>query len=103
MFGRERSLVQRFSGEPFVLLGVNADESLPRLRQIQFSQRLPWRSWWDGPEGPIASSWGVDRFPAFFLIDHQGVVRWRTFGVPPEGEMERRIEALVGEARKQSR
>ena len=32
MFGHERSLVQRFGGQPFVLLGVNAD----RVRALAF-------------------------------------------------------------------
>jgi hypothetical protein len=100
MFGHERSLVQRFAGQPFVLLGVNADPSPERLRQIEEKAQLTWASWWDGPEGPICATWGADRFPAFFLIDHQGVVRWHHFGAPPSGELETKIDKLVDEARK---
>jgi hypothetical protein len=102
MFGRERSLVQRFTGEPFVLLGVNADESPERLRRIQERAQLNWASWWDGPGGEIAAAWGVDRYPAFFVIDSRGVIRWRQFGVPPEGVLERKIEELLQEARKKT-
>ena len=80
MFGHERSLVQRFAGQPFVLLGVNADESLERLQQVQEKSHLTWASWWDGPDGPIAAAWKVDRYPSFFLIDRQGVIRWRQVG-----------------------
>jgi hypothetical protein len=89
--------VQRFAGQPFVFLGVNADESLQRLRGVQEKAHLNWVSWWDGPEGPIGSAWGVDRFPAFFLVDPQGVVRWRQFGAPEEGVLESKIEELLRE------
>jgi hypothetical protein len=100
MFGRERSLVQHFSSESFVLLGVNADESPLRLRQVERAGQLTWASWWDGPDGPIAAAWAVDRYPAFFLIDAQGVVRWRQFGAPREGVLEGKIEELLQEGRK---
>jgi hypothetical protein len=98
MFGHERSLVQRFNGRPFVLLGVNADASPQRLRQVQEKAQLTWASWWDGPEGPIGMAWGVDRYPAFFLVDPQGVVRWRHFGAPAQGVLEGKIEDLLREA-----
>jgi hypothetical protein len=102
MFGRERSLVERLGGESFVLLGVNADESPERLCRIQETAQLNWVSWWDGPGGPIAAAWGVDRYPAIFLLDAQGVVRWREFGVPREGSLEGKIEELLREAGKAS-
>jgi hypothetical protein len=98
MFGHERSLVQRFNGRPFVLLGVNADPSPERLRQIQQKAQLTWASWWDGPESPIAAAWGVDRYPAFFLVDTHGVVRWRHFGAPATGVLEGKIEEMLREA-----
>jgi hypothetical protein len=97
MFGHERSLVQRFKGRPFVLLGVNCDESPERLRQTQQSAQLTWASWWDGPEGPICAAWGVDRFPALFLVDPRGVVRWHHFGATSPGVLESKIEELLRE------
>ena len=100
MFGHERSLVQRFAGQPFVLLGVNADESPERLLEIQQKANLTWVSWWDGPGGPISEAWSIEGFPTFVLVDHLGVVRWRETGVPSAGVLERRIEELVQEARK---
>ncbi len=97
MFGRERSLVKRFGGQPFVLLGVNGDPSLERLRQIQEKAELNWVSWWDGPQGPILASWGIDCFPTFVLIDPRGEIRWRHAGVPPDGVLESKIESLLAE------
>jgi hypothetical protein len=91
--------VQRFAGQPFVLLGVNADESRERLLEIQETSHLTWESWWDGPGGPIGETWGIEGYPTFVLIDVQGVVRWRQAGVPRSGVLERKIQELLDEAR----
>jgi hypothetical protein len=99
MFGRERSLVQRYGGKSFVLLGVNAEESRAALALVQRKEALPFRSWWDGPSGPIGREWNVDRYPTFVLIDRTGKVRWRQPGIPPEGLLEEKIDALLAEAK----
>jgi hypothetical protein len=104
MFARERSLVEKFADQPFVLLGVNADESPFELKRVQEKAKLAWPSFWDGPGGGIAAVWGVDRYPTFFLIDRENIVRWRCDGVPPEGVMEQKIEeALKRPAPKESK
>ncbi len=90
--------MQRFAGKPFVFVGVNADESPERLRRVQEKAQLNWVSWWDGPEGSVGTAWGVDRFPAFFLVDPRGVIRFRQFGTPREGELERKIDELLRES-----
>jgi peroxiredoxin len=95
MFAHERSLVQKYAGQPFVLLGVNGDESPFELQRIQNKEGLTWRSFWDGKNGAIAANWGVDGFPTFFLIDREGVVRWRHVGVPARGEIEKKIDELL--------
>jgi hypothetical protein len=100
MFGRERSLVKRFGNEWFVLLGVNADESPEYLRLAEQKAQLNWLSFWDGPGGAIATAWGVDRYPALFLVDARGVIRWHQFGAPAAGVLERKIEELLHEQRK---
>jgi hypothetical protein len=100
MFPLERSLVQRYAGQPFTLLGVNADESPNQLEKIQQQAGLTWPSWWDGPEGKISQAWQVDRYPAFFLIDHRGVVRWRHFGSLTEAELAARIDEWLVRAPK---
>jgi peroxiredoxin len=97
MFAHERSLVQKFAGRPFVLLGVNADESVERLRQTQTRYGLTWRSWWDA-DGSLARVWDVDRFPTLFLIDHRGTVRYRHAGTPDPERLQRQVEQLVREA-----
>jgi hypothetical protein len=89
--------VEKYRGRPFVLLGVNADADPRELKQVQAEKGLSWRSWWDGPAGPICKRWCVEGFPTILLIDHTGVIRYRSDGVPPAGELDARIEELVRE------
>ena len=98
MFAHERSLVQKYEGKPFVLLGVNTDDSLEKLQLAQKTYELNWRSWWDGMGGPIAFEWKVPGLPTLFLIDHKGLIRWETLGVPDLKVMDQLIERLVEEA-----
>lgn len=78
MFPHERSLVKQFENKPFILLGVNSDSDRPAGKELVDKGEVIWRSWWNGPEGidgPIATRWDVVSWPAFFVIDAQGVVR----------------------------
>jgi hypothetical protein len=98
MFAHERSLVQKYEGKPFVLLGVNADDTLEKLQQTQKKYDLNWRSWWDGMNGSIALQWKVPGLPAVYLLDHKGLIRWENLGTPDLKVMDHLIEQLVQEA-----
>ena len=102
MFGHERSLVQRFSGQSFVLLGVNADPSREKCRQMEEKANLTWASWQDGQHGPITRSYEVQAFPTLILIDQSGAIRLRQEGIPPEGFLEAKIEELLREGLKKT-
>jgi peroxiredoxin len=97
MFDHERSLVQKYQGRPFALLGVDLDSDRESLQEAQKKHKLNWRSWWD-KDSAIAEQWKVHGIPALFLIDHKGVVRWQDIGVPDPKQLENRIEQLVKEA-----
>ena len=39
---------------------------------------MTWRSWWDGgQEGPTATRWNVRGWPTIYVIDHEGVIRFK--------------------------
>jgi thiol-disulfide isomerase/thioredoxin len=97
LFPHERAIVEKYRGKPFVLLGVNGDVEIEQMKEAQTSKGLTWRSWWDGPGGPICHQWGVQWFPTVVLIDHAGVVRYRSDGPPDAAELDARIEKLVRE------
>src|SRR5689334_8467973 len=94
----ERSLVQKFAGRPFVVVGVNGDPDLETLRQTLEKDHVTWRSWCDGRGGPITHSWGIRGFPTVFLIDQRGVIRLKSLGPPRREELERQIALLLEEA-----
>ena len=97
MYDHERSLVKKYSGRPFVLLGVNTDEQPDFAREAVHRNNLNWRSWYDGaPGGPISQAFGVRGYPTILLVDHHGVIQHRSpFG---DVDMDDAIESLVSAA-----
>jgi peroxiredoxin len=73
----ERTLVARLAGKPFALIGVNADNDQNRLKSVLQKERITWPSFRDGSEGPIAKTWNVHSWPAVYVLDPQGVIRYR--------------------------
>jgi thiol-disulfide isomerase/thioredoxin len=103
MYPFERDLVKKLENRPFVLVGVNCDESKTRAKRVVQNEQLNWRSFWDGrPTGmPICSQWNISAYPRLFVIDHKGVIREQIEGMPRDEEaLGQRIEALVAEAEK---
>lgn len=98
----ERSLVIRYSGKPFAIIGVNSDQSRDRIVRESTRRGVTWRSFWDvTQDGPIATRWNVDGWPTLYLIDHEGVIRNRWVGAQVEkGVLDREIEELVTRAQK---
>jgi len=97
MYPHERSLVKKFEGKSFTILGINSDQKPDELKKVLEKENITWRSWFDGPGtgGLIASRWNVSGWPTLYLIDHQGVIRDKSIG--PK-DMDKLIEKLVEEA-----
>ena len=99
MYPHERSLVKRFADSPFEILGVNSDADREAIKKIVKEKNLNWRSWWNGPDGPgtkggIAEQWNVQGWPTTYVIDHQGVIRFKNV----RGEaLDNAIEKLLAE------
>ena len=78
MYPHERALVERSNGESLAVLGVNTDENLETLRNAIGDGEITWRCWWDGgTDGPITTAWGVHSFPTIYLLDANGVIRYK--------------------------
>ena len=80
----ERLLEELYKNWPFAIVGVNSDESRETARRAIAQQQLTYRSWWDGDgawdgdaaNGPIAEAWNVGGWPAVYVIDARGVIRY---------------------------
>jgi hypothetical protein len=104
MYPHERSLVEKLSGKPFALIGVNSDTDREKVKQVIAEKGLTWRSFWNGggTEGPISTAWNVRGWPTVYLIDHRGTIRWKSVGVD-EAVLDRELEALLREAEEPAR
>jgi hypothetical protein len=97
LYAHERSLVTRLQGRPFALLGVNGDGDREQVRRVITVKGLNWRSWWDG-DGRIARRWRVTSWPTIYVLDAQGLIRYR---VTRAEDLEQAVERLLGELESQ--
>ncbi len=79
MIPHERSLVETLKDEPFALIGVNSDSDLDQLKQTLAKEHITWRHFFDGggTSGPIATAWNVSGWPTTYVIDADGVIRFK--------------------------
>jgi hypothetical protein len=97
MYPHERSLVKRLADEPFALIGVNSDRDLAKLKPRLEEEQITWRSFWNGPEGtrgPISKAWNVSSWPTIYVLDADGVIRFKNV----RGEaMDKAVDELLAE------
>ncbi|HMS15299.1 MAG TPA: hypothetical protein PKA37_00560 [Planctomycetota bacterium] len=97
MYPHERSLVKRLADKPFALIGVNSDSDLVKLKKRMEEESITWRSFWNGPKGtsgPISARWNVNGWPTIYVIDAQGVIRFRDVR---DKQMDAAVDSLLKE------
>jgi hypothetical protein len=68
-------------------------------------EKLNWRSFAD-QQGAITPKWCPQGTPSYYIIDHQGVIRYKWMGRPGPGEraidaaLEKVIQEAEGDAKK---
>jgi thiol-disulfide isomerase/thioredoxin len=77
----ERLMQDLYKNWPFSILSVETGSSPAVMKQRKADESLRYRSWWDarseyGGRGPIASAWNVAGYPAIYVLDGQGVIRF---------------------------
>ena len=80
MYPHERSLVKKLADKPFALIGVNSDKDREKLRETMKEKNITWRSFWNGEEGtrgPISTAWNVTGWPTIYVLDENGVIRFK--------------------------
>ena len=99
MYPHERSLVKRLANEPFALIGVNSDQDRNELKKVLQQENITWRSFWNGPEGtsgPISRAWNVGGWPTIYILDAEGVIRYKSVGSDGEA-IDATLERLLAE------
>jgi len=59
-------------------------------------ENLNWRTFAD--DGAISRKWNSPATPAFYVIDHKGVIRHKWIGHPGEKSVDAALEKLIREA-----
>jgi peroxiredoxin len=92
----ERKIVETYRGRPFVMLGVNRDDTLDTLKADTASGEITWRCWWDGMNGSICEAWNINGIPRIILLDHNHKFQNVAFSrFTTQGEFEEAIDALL--------
>jgi hypothetical protein len=96
MYAHERSLVEKYAGKPFAIVGINSDRERDKLKERMAEEGISWRSFFDGggTGGPIASKWNVSGWPTIYVIDAEGRLRFKDVR---GDELDAAIEELMGE------
>lgn len=80
MYPQERALLKKFRDRPFTIVSVVTDEDVETVKGAIASGKITWRCWWDGgTDGPITARWGIVSFPSIFVLDRNGVIRFKDF------------------------
>lgn len=75
-----RTLNKRYTKGAFVMIGVNCNDDEENWRAFTTSNKMIWPQYRD-KDHRIQRAFLVDRFPTYILIDHEGIVRFRTTGM----------------------
>ena len=95
MYPHERSLVKQLAGKPFAIIGVNSDSDLDALKVTIKEENISWRSFQndEGIDGKISDVWGIQGWPTIFILDEEGVIRWKGHG----GKIDEQITSLLAD------
>jgi peroxiredoxin len=96
MVPHERRLVERMTGKPLALIGVNSDHDPAQARAAVEEQKITWRSFRDdASHDSISTAWNIRSWPAIYVLDRNGVIRYRDVRGPA---LDDAVDALMQEA-----
>jgi thiol-disulfide isomerase/thioredoxin len=77
----ERLMLEVHKDAPFAIVSVNSDSKVEVAQKSKVDNKLNFRTWWDGyleknTSGPIATAWNVTGWPAIYVLDAKGVIRF---------------------------
>lgn len=84
LFPQQRALGKRLEGKPFTFLGVNSDKDRDKAKAAIAKEQLDWPHYWNGggQMGPISQLYKVRTWPTVYVLDSQGVIRFRNVTGP---------------------
>jgi tetratricopeptide (TPR) repeat protein len=75
-----RNLHKRYEKESsFVMIGISSDTEMEKWRAFTAKNQMVWPQYWDR-DRRVQRAFEVRAFPTYILIDHEGIVRFRSSG-----------------------
>jgi hypothetical protein len=91
--------VTHLKDKPFALIGIHIGGlNAKGLEKVMAANQLSWRSFVDpgsAGAGPIATKWNLSATPTFYLIDHQGMIRYKWAGPPGVNVLDAALDKLI--------
>jgi len=92
-----QELTTKLKDKPFALIGVNSDQDGAQAVARMKREGLTFRNAMVGNTGAaIPKQYNVRGWPTVYLIDKNGVIRWKTVGVDPK-KLDAEIEKILAE------
>jgi len=93
----EAALAEKYQGRAFQLYGVNGGDERETARKATIEKRMTWPNFYGTRQrGGLAAVWNVDAWPMVYVIDADGIIRYKGHG----DEMEAAIEKALADAEK---
>ncbi|MCM3872998.1 MAG: redoxin domain-containing protein [Pyrinomonadaceae bacterium] len=75
-----RNLHKKYSKEPsFAMIGISSDTEEATWRAFTNKEKMVWPQYWDR-DRRIQRAFDVRAFPTYIVIDHEGIMRFRSSG-----------------------
>ena len=95
MLPHEKALVKRLADKPFALLGINSDGPADKVKGILEKEQITWRQAIDeSTSGALATKWNVSGWPTIYVVDAQGVIRFKNVR---DKQLEDAVDKLLAE------
>jgi thiol-disulfide isomerase/thioredoxin len=98
MIPHERNMVKKHVNAPFALISVSGDDEKDTLKKFLETTDMPWVHWWDGRQGNIIKGWNIQAFPTIYVLDTEGVIRYKLIGAVNK-ELDEAVDKLLAEAK----
>ena len=77
----EKEMVSKYKSKPFAIIGIDSDGERSAVQKLMKQNKVTWTMVVDkSTEGPIATKWNVHGWPTMYVIDQQGVIRYKMLG-----------------------
>jgi hypothetical protein len=91
--------VTKLKDKPFALVGIHIGGlDAKQLKEVMDKEKIAWRSFVDpgsAGTGPIATKWNLSATPTLYVIDHEGVIRYKWAGAPGEKVIDTALDKLL--------